>query len=253
MRRTELDRRDAGGRPTFCLFVTIPHHITVEIAGLLGFGLVILDDEQIGASTETMRSMILAAEKHGLSALVRLAEASAPRIQHFLSMGAQGVLLPGLRTIEEVRRFAAVAKYPPDGTRGLGHSRASAYGLREDWATLMPRLNEETTVHVIVETAQLLERVEDVAKLEHVDALDVGLLDLSAALGCPGDTRAPQVQAAMDRIIAAAHAAGKPVGAAASTPEAARQLVARGLDTLVLDTAALLRLAAQSFITVVQS
>lgn len=247
MRRAEFRSRYERHEPTYCLFVTIPHHITVEVAGLLGFGFVILDEEQIGADPETMRGMIVASERYDLSTLVRLAEATPSRIQSVLAMGAQGVLLPSLRSVDEVRRLAAAAKYPPEGTRGLGHSRATAYGLREGWPTIMPRINGETIVHVIVETKELLDQIEVVAALDHIDAIDIGLLDLSVALGSPGNTGDPTVQAGMDRIIAAAHAAGKPAGVAAPSPQSARQLIARGIDTLVIDAAALLQIGARAF------
>ncbi len=247
MRRAELRSRYERHEPSYCLFVTIPHHITVEIAGLLGFGLAILDEEQIGADPETMRGMIVASERYDLSTLVRLAEATPSRIQSVLAMGAHGVLLPSLRSVDEVRRLAAAAKYPPEGTRGLGHSRATAYGLGEGWSALMPRINDDTIVHVIVETKELLDEIEVVAALDLVDAIDIGLLDLSVALGRPGNTGDPTVQAAMDRIIAAAHAAGKPAGVAAPSPQAARQLIARGIDTLVIDAAALLQIGANAF------
>src|ERR1044071_4257159 len=120
MKRAELRSRYERRQPAHCLFVTIPHHITVEVAGLLGFDLVILDEEQIIADAEAMRGMIMAGERCGLSTLVRLAEATPWRIQSVLAMGAQGVLLPSLRAVDEVRRLAAAAKYPPEGTRGLG-------------------------------------------------------------------------------------------------------------------------------------
>jgi 2-keto-3-deoxy-L-rhamnonate aldolase RhmA len=247
MKRAELRSRHSRRQPMHCLFVTIPHPITVEIAGLLGFDLVILDEEQIVTDAEAMRGMVMAGERYGVSTLVRLAEATPTRIQNFLAMGAEGVLLPSLRGVEEVRRLAAAAKYPPEGSRGLGHSRATAYGLREGWTALMPRINGETMVHVIVETKEVLDDIEAVAGVEHVDAIDIGLLDLSVALGCAGNTGDPRVQSAMDRVIAAAHAAGKPVGVAAPSPQAARQLIARGIDMLILDAAALMQIGSKAY------
>lgn len=65
-------------------------------------------------------------------------------------------------------------------------------------------------------------------------------LGRSGQSGQHGD---PMVQAAMDRIIAA----GRPVGVAALSPQAARQLIARGIDTLVIDAAALLQIGARAF------
>src|ERR1043166_3680692 len=144
-----------------------------------------------------------------------------------------------------IRRPPRSTLFPYTTLFRSGHSRATAYGLREGWTALMPRINDETMVHVIVETKEALDEIEAVAAVDQVDAVDIGLLDLSVALGCAGNTGDAKVQAAMDRIIAAAHAAGKPAGVAAPSPQAARQLIARGIDMLIIDAAAVMHVGSK--------
>src|ERR1043166_230922 len=109
MKRAESRPRYERRQPAHFLFVTIPHHITVEVAGLLGFDLVILDEEQIIADAEAMRGMIMAGERYGLSTLVRLSGAAPWGLQSGSSRATKGCRRPSLRAGAEWRRRAAAA------------------------------------------------------------------------------------------------------------------------------------------------
>lgn len=230
------------------MFVSTPHVFSVEMAAALGFRGVILDDEKVHSGPDLMQAMIIAAERHGLSTLVRLGEPSQMRAEFFLSMGAEGLLLPRLGGLAEVETAIAWARFPPLGVRGLGHSRATGYGLDKPWAELIdPATHQPPRLELIVETAELLDCVEDAAALDGIDGLDIGLLDLSAALGYAGQTTAAPVQDAIDRVIRAGQAAGKPVGMSVGTPEAAASMLSRGLSMLVIDPAIVLKQGLQPY------
>jgi 4-hydroxy-2-oxoheptanedioate aldolase len=78
--------------------------------------------------------------------------------------------------------------------------------------------------------------VEEIAAVPGVDGLFVGPVDLGLSLGLELDWsgRHPEVAAAMDTIVAAAHRAGVFVGTVSSGAEHAQDLVARGLDFVSL-------------------
>jgi 2-keto-3-deoxy-L-rhamnonate aldolase RhmA len=230
---------DGVRRNQLGMFATIPHPALVELAGLLGFSFVIIDDEQVPADANSAYAMSLAAQKHGMRAYVRLGTATPDRIVRFLGLGCDGILLPGLRTASEVEAIAVHAKYPPDGKRSLGGNFGNRFGF-EPWERAMPVLNKRIQVHVIVETKELVEQINAVARLDVVDGIDIGLLDLSVALGYPGNPSAPPVQLAIDRIIEGARAVGKPVAASAGSVEAAERLFERGVSVAILDAAALI-------------
>jgi len=220
---------------SLAMSISIPHPVAVEAAARTGCRFVVLDDEQVVTDKSAMYAMILAAHKHRTKAMVRLGSTSPDRITAFLGLGAGGLLLPGLRSAEEVQAVASYAKYPPVGRRGLGANLGTRFDFDGDWSEIMPAVNDHIEVHVIVETAQILDDIEAVASLEIVDCLDIGVLDLSASLGMPGDVSSPLVQSAMDKIIAAADRAGKRTATAAKSPAAAEKLFARGITTAILD------------------
>lgn len=237
----------SGSGPELWLFASVPHHALVEMAAYLGMDGVIIDDEKVHVGPEAMQAMFLAAEKHNLASKVRLRESSTERIEYILSLGAAGILLPKLTGVASVKRAIASSRFPAVGTRGLGHSRATGYGLQHSWQQLLDGSGEPPRVEVIVETREMIDELEGVAALESVDGLDIGLMDLSAALERPGQTSSPEVQAAIDSIIAIGKRAGKPVGMSVSTPTAAIEMWHRGLSSLVLDAATLLKAGVTQF------
>lgn len=233
--------------PELWLFASVPHHALIEMAAYLGVDGVVIDDEKVHAGPEQIQAMFLAAEKHRLPAKVRLRESSTARIEYMLSLGARSLLLPRLTTLASVTAAIASTRFPMAGTRGLGHSRATSYGLAQSWSELLDGSGEPPRLEVIVETREVLADLDEITALEAVRGLDIGLLDLSAALGRPGDTSAAEVQSAIDQVIAVAQRHGKPVGMSVSSPTTAIEMMERGLSSVVLDTAMLLKSGLNQF------
>jgi 2-keto-3-deoxy-L-rhamnonate aldolase RhmA len=88
----------------------------------------------------------------------------------------------------------------------------------------------------MIETAEALDRVDEIAAVPGVDGLFVGPVDLGLSLGLTLDWtgRHPDVLAAMDKIVAAAERAGVFVGTVSSSADHAKDLVARGVKFVSL-------------------
>jgi 2-keto-3-deoxy-L-rhamnonate aldolase RhmA len=249
---TEIDAgRDRRGRPDrqlrLGLFVAVPHPVIVEVAGIIGLDFIVIDDEQVRADPSVVYAMTLAAKAHGLRALVRLGAARADEIVAYLGMGVDGVLLPGLDGVPSVKSAAAAVQYPPSGQRSMGGNVGNRFALGSTWPAVIADANEAAETHVIVETVGMLEEIEDVAALEEVSSLDIGLLDLSAALGCPGQLSSSVVLDAVGRVARAGEANGKAVVCAASTTTAAERFLDMGVTALLLDPVRLIHDGASRF------
>jgi len=101
--------------------------------------------------------------------------------------------------------------------------------------------NAQIATIVQIESARALEQVDAIAATPGVDCLFVGPADLSASLGHLGDTRHPDVQAAIARIADAARRAGVAAGIFALDSAGARQyrddgfrFIALGADVMWL-------------------
>ena len=70
-------------------------------------------------------------------------------------------------------------------------------------AELNPKLNAETAVIVMLETAEGVENYEAIAAVDGVDVLLIGSGDLTTDLGIPGQVDHPQLRTAYERVAAA--------------------------------------------------
>jgi 2-keto-3-deoxy-L-rhamnonate aldolase RhmA len=128
-----------------------------------------------------------------------------------LDIGAEGIVVPQVQSVDEVRKVIDACRYPPSGTRGYGPRRASSYG-RDGGSHWIEQVNQQLFVAVQIENPSALAAVDEIANLEGLDSIVLGPYDLSLSLGYPGEIGHPEVQTALKRIIAAARNAGKHVG-----------------------------------------
>ncbi|WP_375438266.1 HpcH/HpaI aldolase/citrate lyase family protein [uncultured Hymenobacter sp.] len=200
------------GVPALGTFVQLGGTAIIECLALAGLDYVVLDLEHGPGSLEGTAAQILAAERHQLTPLVRVKDASRAAVMNLLDLGAQGLVVPAVKTVDEVRRLVEYGKYAPLGERGFGPSRASAFSYSpalHDLGSYLERSNRETLLLPQCETRECLERVEEIVNLVGVDGLFIGPFDLSIALGVPAQFEADVMQAALQRILAACQAAGK--------------------------------------------
>jgi 2-keto-3-deoxy-L-rhamnonate aldolase RhmA len=160
-------------------------------------------------------------------------------IKRALDMGAQGVLLPLVRSAEDVERGFRCGHYPPRGARGVGGERAVRWGLR--FQEYLSAANEETLVVPIIETRDAVEDIDAILATPGLDAIFFGPADLSASYGYLGEWEGPGVAEEILRVRGLAEARGIAAGLLARSLEEARQrfqqgfrMVAVGSDTSLL-------------------
>ena len=76
----------------------------------------------------------------------------------------------------------------------------------------------------------MIDRLEEIAAVEGVDALFIGPGDLSAALGCMGNLQDERVQTLMRSAAQRARAVGMPIGTLGPSPEMVKSFVEMGYD-----------------------
>lgn len=130
-----------------------------------------------------------------------------------LDVGAMGLVIPNIKTIDEVKEIVNYGKYFPLGNRGVAPTSGSNFWMT-DYAQqgldhYFEVSNNETLIIPQCETVESLEIIEDIANLEGVDGIFVGPYDLSTALGKPGQFDDEEVVQAIQRILDACKAANK--------------------------------------------
>jgi len=205
-----LKSRIASGQSLLGTFVKTAHPQVFEVLAQTSLDLLVIDAEHAPFDRGDIDLCLMAARAGGMAVIVRPANASHSVILNALDCGADGVLLPHVRSADEARALVKAAHYGPGGRGYAGTSRAARYGL-VPMAEHRRASAERTVVIAQIEDLEGLDDIEAIAAVEGLDALFIGRADLTVALDCASPDDAPVV-AAVDRICAVAKAAGRSVG-----------------------------------------
>ena len=177
----------------------------VELLGIIGFDYIWIDMEHTGLDKKEVLSHIIAAQGSGAAALVRIPWNDPVLAKPILEMGPDAIVFPFIRSVQEAKQAIASCLYPPKGIRGYGPSRVS-YLPREH--SYLESYEEELFKILQIEHIDAVNCLEEIVKLEGLDALVVGPMDLSASVGKLGQLHDPEVMAMFERIGEIANAAG---------------------------------------------
>ena len=116
-------------RPVFGATVLSGSPMMVEALGHFGYDFVFIDAEHTPLEVTQLKELILAARFTGISPLVRVTRPEPVEIRKAFEMGAEGVVVPHIKTKAEMELCIQAAKFPPKGRRGYDPSvRSAGYG-----------------------------------------------------------------------------------------------------------------------------
>lgn len=179
---------------------------TVEALGVAGLDFFIVDFEHGAFSHQSLLHIVQAAELREMTPFVRIKEITRPEVLRPLDMGVQGLIIPNIRTLEEVENVVRWGKYTPQGERGMFTSRISDYGFSDeisDFDAFTDRSNDEILLIPQCETKEALDIIDDIAAVDNVAGIFIGPYDLSIALGIPTQFDHPIFIEALEKIYKA--------------------------------------------------
>ena len=162
--------------------------------------------------------------------MVRVPSNTPEYISRVLDGGALGVIAPHIGSAEQARAVVKAAKFPPLGERGAGgglpHLQYRSFPIAEANAAL----NDATMVIVQFESADAVDQADEIAAVEGVDMVLIGVNDMLASLGLAGQYEHGKVRDAYARTIAACRKHGKHVGVGglSTRPKLAAEFVRLG-------------------------
>lgn len=227
-----LKRRVAAGEPLLGTFLKTPHPHVVEVLSTSGLDLLCIDAEHAPFDRGSIDTCVMAARAGGMPLLVRTPTAAAHEILNALDCGADGVLVPHVRTAAEAEAIARAAHYGHGGRGYAGSSRAAGYGSLA-MADHKASSRERTTVIVQIEDVDAIASSGAIAAVSNVDAVFIGRIDLTVALGCESPDDQPVIEA-VETIVAACRAVGTPVGMFLARPADAPGWVEKGVSLFLL-------------------
>lgn len=228
MRKLFRDVLQSGRKPLGA-FIQLPSPEIVEIFGGAGYDFLIIDNEHTSIDTEKSTNLVRAAEAVDIAVIIRTADASETRIKKALDTGATGILVPGITGVKMTRDVVYYAKYAPEGLRGSCPGvRANRYG--KGGVEYYSQANRDTCVTIQVEGSEAFEEFDQIISVPGLDAVLLGPVDLSMALGYPGQVDHPMVIDAMKSMVKRANAIGIKCGTFSMEKDNALMWLNAGMD-----------------------
>jgi len=163
---------------------------TVEVAPLMktaGFDWLFIDLEHGAMNTETVAQISAMAIKTDITPIVRVPIDGYSMVSRILDNGAMGIVLPHVETPEEAEKLVDIAKFTPEGSRGVGGGIVQYDYKNINLKEATKELNDQTLLVAMVETPNAIDAIDEIASVDGIDVIMIGTNDLAMASGCPQD------------------------------------------------------------------
>jgi 4-hydroxy-2-oxoheptanedioate aldolase len=184
------------GEAVFGTLQSMPTSVVTEIAVWSGYDFVILDCEHAIHDEAAHLAALQVISGSSAFAMVRVRPGDLSAVGRYLDFGADGILMPDVKSPAEAQAFVAAAKHAPDGTRPMtgGSARATRYGLADS------EVAERPLLVAMIESGQAVATITAIAATPGLDGLVIGPYDLAADLGTPQEFSSPAYREAFAQI-----------------------------------------------------
>ncbi len=221
--------------------LSLPSPELAEVAVSAGFDWLWLDMEHGLIGPVEAQRMVQAVGDRCVP-VIRIPELAELWVKKALDSGAAGIIVPHVDSAEQAALAVGWSKYPPEGGRSVGFTRANMFGRR--FEEYLARANAESALIAQVEHVDGVRNIEAIASVPGVASVLIGPFDLSASLNKTGRLDDPEVRAAIERVRNVCAVKGVPLGIYAKDVAAARDaldagysLVCIGLDAALYASA----------------
>lgn len=222
-------------KPAINGWLSIANAFTAEIMAEQGYDSITIDLQHGIVDYQAAVGMLQAMRASEVTLLARVPWLDPAAIMKVLDAGAYGVICPMINTRAQAEELVSYMRYPPLGTRSFGPTRAN-FSAGADYGR---EANENVICFAMIETAEALRNVGEIAATPGLDGLYIGPADLT--LGLTGtryptgfDREEPELIEAIQRILSAAHDAGIRAALHCGSPAYAAKAVGWGFDLVTI-------------------
>ncbi|MBF6595708.1 MAG: 2,4-dihydroxyhept-2-ene-1,7-dioic acid aldolase [Thermaceae bacterium] len=207
-------------------WLSIPSAFSAELMAQAGFDALTLDLQHGLLDFGSSLQMLQAISLENLSPLARVPWNEPGLIMKLLDAGAAGIICPMINSQAEAEAFVSACRYPPQGYRSYGPTRASLVWGSDYGA----KANQTILTLAMIETAQGLEALESILDTPGLDGIFVGPNDLGLATGRGAglDREQADFLEILGRIAQAAHNHGVMPGIYCGSAKYAQRMVTLG-------------------------
>ena len=212
----------ARGETATMVLVNYPSPALVEQLGRLRFDIAFIDCEKGSATAERIEEMCRGARAAGIAAIVRPWSSDAGLISRYLDLGADGVMVAAIETVDAAHALVDAVRY----------------ARFKDYA--------DKLVMAMIESPRAIEQLPALLAVDGVDVWFIGPNDLAHRMGFPGQGDRLEVRDVVRGALRTIAAAGR-IGGTLATRDTAAELEAAGARVLLTRAADLLAFGAESF------
>ena len=239
----QLKSKLAQSEITIGSWITLGHPSIAEIMATAGFDWLVLDMEHSVLELSEIQMLIQVLDMRKCPAIVRLTSNHPDQIKRVMDAGANGIMVPMIKSAADAEAAVQSVYYPPRGKRGVGLARAQGYGAKfqqyRDW------LEKNAVIVAMIEHIDAVNAIDSILSVDGIDAYIIGPYDLSGSMGHIGELNHPEVASAIEKVLEAGKRLGKPGGIHVVEPDqeqlrqritAGFSFIGYGLDIRILDT-----------------
>ena len=158
----------------------------------------VIDMEHGSISLSNLPSMIRSIELSGVIPLVRVPVINERYCKAVMDAGAYGLILPMVKSAEDIIQAINFSCWPPKGKRGVGFSRANMYGKYfEEYKSF----SQKPFIVAQIENKSAFEDLEHILQIKDLDSIMIGPYDLAASLGKKVDLESKLFKSMINRIL----------------------------------------------------
>ena len=235
MKRNPVKAALKAGRPQVGTWLSLGSMYASRVLARIGFPWLTVDMEHSPIGIEQAANLFGAIAEAGCVPLARVPRGTHENIKRVLDAGAWGIVVPMVNTVEEAKLAIAAAKYPPVGNRSIGGG-LHALNFDATAGNYYQRANDEILVVLQTESPLGVENAEAIYSLPGVDAIFVGPNDLTFNMKTPEgvDPTPDQLEAMLQRVLAAGKKVGTPVGLHVQTIDDVKKRIEQGWQFLAI-------------------
>ena len=176
-----------------------------------GIDYTIIDTEHAQRSREELADLVLILKAYNVSPIIRIPYPVPHYVAMALDAGADGVLVPYCEDPQVVRDCVAVKNWHP--MKGDYLDRAGNTGVfpSDKTRNYLAERHKNHTIIIGIESEPGYQNLEEILKVDGLDAIFIGPNDMSTSLGIPDDYGNQKYWDVIDDIVKQTEASGRPV------------------------------------------
>ena len=206
---TDIRKKLNNGGVSIGSWMQIPHSSIAEIMGQSNYDWVAVDMEHGAISVHQLPDLFRALELGNTLPLARLAHGHSKDCKQALDAGAGGVIVPMIKSADQLRKVRDATRWPPSGNRGVAFSRANLFGKNFNEYI---KEAEQPLLIAMIEHIDAINELDDILKVDGLDAILIGPYDLSASMNLTAQFDHPEFAKAIRDIKSKSESANIPCG-----------------------------------------